>query len=82
MGLSAYRKTKQEVEQDDALKLAMLNMQKLKNPSNVTYGLAGVPRTFRNGMLVTDPSPIKRYNTQYKFVSNYDDDDDDEFCFL
>ena len=65
MGLPANKKTKQETKQDDALKLAMLNMQKLKNPSNITYGLAGMP--------IIDTGFLKRY----KIVSNYDDNDDD-----
>jgi len=70
MGLPANKKTKQEAKQDDALKLAMLNMQKLKNPSNITpsnitYGLAGMP--------IVDTGFLKRY----KIVSNYDYNDDD-----
>ena len=74
MGLPANRKTKQETKQDDALKLAMLNMKKLKNPSNITpsniiYGLAGRP--------IVDTGFLKRY----KIVSNYDADDDNDAIY-
>lgn len=66
MGLPAYKKSKQEAKQNDALKWAMLNMQNLKSPSSITNGLAVLP--------IVDKYKIVSNRCTY--------DDIDEFDFL